>query len=508
MRSRIMRSNGRHTAPGLALVAVAALLAAGCGGGGGGSVAPPPDPGGKAAVASGEIEGFGSVIVNGVRYDTSAAQFEIDEAAGSQDDLEVGQVVEVEGEIDDSGTSGRADRVVFEAELVATIDFVDTANNAIDAAGQRVIVSGRTIIVDADGSALSLPDLAAGDGIRVSGLLAPDETIRARHIRRLAAAPPETQVRGRIKNLDSANSTFQIRDLVVDYSGANITPPGVELADGRFVKVRGTVAGTNMSATRVRVRTRPPRPDPGGVAELHGIIESVDGEDRFTVNGVVVVHGENTTFRDGSAADIAVGMEVEVKGTVQDDQTVLARLIEFEREDEIELVLKILGNVEGVDSAQRTITIFGQAFPVAERPQARDGRDDTRPFSAFDLQQGDYIAARGSDGEDGPVIFRVERLRPRERNLLQAFVDSADMASNTVVLAGVTVDTSQAEYEQNDQPVTQLQFYTALQAATSLVKARGFWDGQTFLAEKVEIEEPGDEGEDDTPDDTPNGDDS
>ena len=68
----------------LGTLAMTAMLAvAGCGGGGGGGsdpvvtpppVTPPPDGGiDRGGVAVGPIDGFGSVIVNGVRFDTSDA---------------------------------------------------------------------------------------------------------------------------------------------------------------------------------------------------------------------------------------------------------------------------------------------------------------------------------------------------------------------------------------------------------------------------------------------------
>ncbi|MGD1977161.1 MAG: hypothetical protein PVG57_06360, partial [Gammaproteobacteria bacterium] len=64
----------------LGTLAMTAMLAvAGCGGGGGGGsdpvvtpppVTPPPDGGiDRGGVAVGPIDGFGSVIVNGVRFD-------------------------------------------------------------------------------------------------------------------------------------------------------------------------------------------------------------------------------------------------------------------------------------------------------------------------------------------------------------------------------------------------------------------------------------------------------
>ena len=68
--------------PGMMAVA---LLAAGCGGGGGGTDGgttsnPPPATGTTTTTfVTGAIAGFGSVIVNGVRYDTDSAQVSIED---------------------------------------------------------------------------------------------------------------------------------------------------------------------------------------------------------------------------------------------------------------------------------------------------------------------------------------------------------------------------------------------------------------------------------------------
>ena len=48
--------------------------------------------------ALGPIDGFGSVIVNGVRFDTSSATFTAEGMPATQADLAVGQVVEVQGD--------------------------------------------------------------------------------------------------------------------------------------------------------------------------------------------------------------------------------------------------------------------------------------------------------------------------------------------------------------------------------------------------------------------------
>ena len=97
------------------------LLLVACGGGGGGGTTPTSGSSTR-SVSSGEIEGFGSVIVNGVRFNTDSSEFEVEnETSSSQDDLNVGMQVVVEGSIDDNGTTGTATRVRFEDNLEGPI---------------------------------------------------------------------------------------------------------------------------------------------------------------------------------------------------------------------------------------------------------------------------------------------------------------------------------------------------------------------------------------------------
>ena len=73
------------------LIALVAGLGLGaCGGGGGGSTA----AGGK-NVTVGVVTGFGSVYVNGCEYETDSASISVDGQSATEDDLSVGDVVEV-----------------------------------------------------------------------------------------------------------------------------------------------------------------------------------------------------------------------------------------------------------------------------------------------------------------------------------------------------------------------------------------------------------------------------
>ena len=68
------------------IAAVACLLAA-CGGGGGGGVSTTD------ATVIGPITGFGSVMVNGIRFDDDNAVITIEDAIQARDQLRLGMVV-------------------------------------------------------------------------------------------------------------------------------------------------------------------------------------------------------------------------------------------------------------------------------------------------------------------------------------------------------------------------------------------------------------------------------
>ncbi|MGI9235943.1 MAG: DUF5666 domain-containing protein, partial [Woeseiaceae bacterium] len=147
-------------------------FAAGCGGGGGSSpiVNPPPPPpvGGivRTGIAQGPISTFGSVVVNGVRYDTSSATFTINGAAGSQDDLRVGQVVTVSGTIDDDGVDGSADDVNFDDNVKGPIQSIDLGTSQIVVLGQTVLINPETSFDDSISPA-SIDGLSVDDIVEV-----------------------------------------------------------------------------------------------------------------------------------------------------------------------------------------------------------------------------------------------------------------------------------------------------------------------------------------------------
>ncbi|MFN9771514.1 MAG: DUF5666 domain-containing protein, partial [Burkholderiales bacterium] len=155
-----------------ALVALGGLglAAAGCGGGSGGELAGVGSGGtGQMAgsYATGTISGFGSVIVNGVRYDDSAARVTDDAGrARPLGQLAIGMVVEVEGRGDEATGLGTAERIRMVSEARGAIESIDAAARRFTVLGTTVQTGAATVFPEAGGRAA----LAPGDRVEVDGV--------------------------------------------------------------------------------------------------------------------------------------------------------------------------------------------------------------------------------------------------------------------------------------------------------------------------------------------------
>src|SRR5262245_34815010 len=164
-----------HIFPMLLALSLSALLS-GCSDGGAGdsssnpATTPTPSAATTAVVSSGPITRFGSVILNGIEFDTTQAEIRVEDQSVREDELRIGMRVTVEG-IRDSNSVVRATRVVFRKNIEGLIDRIDVVNNTLVVLGQTVLVDSLTLIEDrTQSSSIALSALVVGQFIEVSGL--------------------------------------------------------------------------------------------------------------------------------------------------------------------------------------------------------------------------------------------------------------------------------------------------------------------------------------------------
>ena len=123
---------------------------------------------GRTGIALGTVSTFGSIVVNGVRYDTANATFTHDGSAAAENDLDVGDVVLVQGTIDDDLTMGTAASVTFDENVTGPVESINLALGQMVVMGQLVLVGPDTSFDD-NISPASLEGLVAGDIVEVYG---------------------------------------------------------------------------------------------------------------------------------------------------------------------------------------------------------------------------------------------------------------------------------------------------------------------------------------------------
>lgn len=403
----------------LVVTVAAALVAAGCGGGvdSGGTGAP------AQSHASGPISGFGSVIVNGVRYDDSGAiVLDDDGVAQPRSALALGMTVDVDaGPITkDAGTqpaTAVATRIQFGSAIRGPVRAVNAAAATLEVLGQTVRVDADTVFAGVSG----LAGLSAGALVDVHALLdAASGTYTATRIRRVDTLA-EYRLRGIVAGLDVVAKTFSIGGARIGFAG--VLPQDLpQLANGAIARVKlQTVQQSGLWMLSKAAIGQPAIPS-GALAEVEGFITEFASLASFKVDGQPVdASGADVEFKHGTAGQLANGLRVEVEGRV-DDGVIVARKVKIKKtgssddegdddddgdeddeDDDDNKRFTLHGTVESVALPQKTFVLRGTTVVFG---------DDTRFVrgSIADLLTGAELEVKGVLTQNGTQL-RATRIK-------------------------------------------------------------------------------------------------
>lgn len=345
----------------LAVTLTASILGA-CGGG---DSAPPPTQ-----TSIGTISAFGSVVVNGVRFDDSAASISIGDATATRDRLRVGMVVQVRGRLNGDGT-GVADSIQYNDCVQGPITAMNQVQNTVTVLGQTVQVDDDTVF---DGVTLrDMDGFAIGDQVEVSCLPDPSSNrLRATRMERQGVfqnGVSDLEVKGVVSNLDTAAGTCTISALTVNFAGVAAADRPAGLANGMTVQASGkSLANGILSADRLRDRDRDrlSYPDGDGL-EVEGYVSDFASIADFKVAGQAV-DATNAVIKNGSVADIRNGLKVEAEGTMTNNVLVASVLVV-----KLQSSVHVEAGLQAKDAALGTITLLGRAIKVTADTEFRDG---------------------------------------------------------------------------------------------------------------------------------------
>ncbi len=480
------------------VVSIALLSACGGGGSSGSGITPGTTTSG---VTSGEIEAFGSIIVNGVKFEVEGAQVETEHGvttiisgATQTQHLHEGMQVEVEVEFNDDGKTGTATRIVIDDELEGEVTGLSTDPSGIvtfQILGQTVKAMPGSTHIDDTVLNGQLANLADGMFVEVHGLPDGNGTIQATFIEWKAATltdfnnlpgnEGEFEATGTITTIPGANQ-FTMGSLLVDYTG--VIPDG-PLAVGTLVEVKGTLNAGTLEATRVHVE------DGFGAnlakIEVEGLVRDLTAT-TFTLKGQLVDYS-SATFYGGTSADLANGLKVEAEGPIVAG-TLQAVKVKFKDNFRYEgMATKQADSswrIENPDPTGTDLTVWIDAMTEDDANAGADPAATTRNLRirARQMQGAELIATRTQDngGNATRQIFEATLMVKTDPNL-QLLNDGSGSAGLLGFDTTITADLQATDFEIEDVPTSRAAFMAALTVGDR-VKAR--YDGGN--EDQIEIE--------------------
>jgi len=333
--------------------------------------------------------------------------------------------------------------------------------------------------------------LKVADFVEVSGLTAADGSISATRIGREASAGT-LQVLGTVASVDTVAHTFMINALIVNYSAANLTGfAGGQPANGDLVEVQGTSfdsGTTTLTATRVD-KQMSDQEEAGNHEDMEreGLITRFASATDFDVAGEPVTTTSATVYRNGTEADLALNVKVEVEGSFNSSNVLVADVVSFHHNGGVELQ----STVTAVDTTAGTLTVLGVEITVTSSTRLEDRSSaQVEMFSLSNISVGDTVDVRGFESPAGSgklVATRLDR-QPASTEVEVSGTFTAGTSPQFIVF-GITVDASAATLrDAGGATLTLADFLT--QAVGQNVEVSGQLSGMIVTASEARIHAP------------------
>jgi len=290
-------------------------------------------------ITAGRVTGFGSIYVNGIKFDVNNATFSRDGmVSAGQSEFSIGEYVVIKGTIDKTKALGVAEDVSFKDILEGAVTSTSKDDITIEILGQLIEFNQNTttLLIDSDNlpaaTFTKLSDLAVGNIVEVSGVKDSNGLIKATSIKLKEVSGKENQLKGTISELDTPVTSFKLGNIIVNYSDATLENFTGPLTNGQFVEVKSSTEfdGTTLFASQVKLEDEVLNIETGTELEVEGIVTRYISNTDFEVNGIITTTNSETTYKYGTAGDIQLNTSLEVEGRIDSSGILVAEEIKFE----------------------------------------------------------------------------------------------------------------------------------------------------------------------------------
>lgn len=468
------------------------LLIASCGGGG--NSVSGIDGSGAPATAStpttstGTISGFGSVIVNGIHFNSDKASIIINGQTGTEDDLRVGYQVSITGEIKTDG-SAVANSIEFFPALSGKISSINNLSKSFTV-GELTVITNTKTLLDAAITPNFFETLKVGDNVNVSGSRDGKGNLIAT---RISYGNTQALVTGSISKVDTTQTTFTVDGTTVNYATAKFTNITTnQLANGLLIRAKGTFLNNVLYATDVSAITQ--RFDKSAKsASIEGRVTRFTSITDFAIDDMPCTTSVNTHFNGGKPSDLNLGALVSAKGTVTSEGKLLVETIGVNADSDSEIagqVTQVIVESSASSVAFGSLVINNLTIQTTALTTYEDrGSSKFKRFNFNNILKGDFLKISGFVKNSVFYATKIEReeLEDNKDTELKFKGIFTAIDSHTFSLLNRVVATNNSTEFKNakGKNVSEAEFYAT--AVGQLVEVKGILRSGKFTATEVEI---------------------
>jgi hypothetical protein len=373
-------------------------------------------------VAYGKITGFGSVYVNGVKFNTTNGRVLINGVQTPESSLRVGMIVTVRGSINSDRVTGVAQEIDYENEIKGLVNSVTPANTGgnitLNVMGQTVVVDASTIIEGVPAAS----GIAQNKHIEVSGYTSSDGIIYASYLE-VKDSDGSAELKGTVGQLSADGKTFKLGDTTVRVSTTTRFEDIVSLSNNLYVEAKGSYDAQQniLDATSIELKSK----TVVDASKFEGNEIKIDGQITATpvaASGEIEVNGQVISIvssTEGTTSGFQLGQQVFVEAVMSGGKLVAKEIKTRESgssgdENEIE------STITSVDTTNASINVQGVNYFLDTRTVMKDELSDDRNFNIASLDRlkaGDNVELRFYQDTSGKYILtELKRLKPEEND--------------------------------------------------------------------------------------------
>jgi hypothetical protein len=417
-------------------------------------------------ISKGAVTAFGSIFVNGFKWDISDPDIKIviDDHPADEMDLRIGMVVTVQGDFQ----TGIATMVSCEYSLEGPLE-ADPVDVVPGGPEKSFEILGRTVVmhevdtVYAHGA--SFTTLVADDLVEISGFTDDNGVIQATLVEKLGVFPTNNEVSlhdvvSNLINRSDGTGSFNLGPVLVSYTALTIFEgiTSADLMNGDFIEAEGTLHPTRdaLEATFIDLEDQGLGTGNADHAQIQGIVSGPGSDLRFSVDRTEV-DATNAVFEP--LGFIAMnGSSVVVQGRLVDGVLVADRVrstVELEN-------VRIAAAVSSIDTNSSSLSILGLTVYMDGQTKLKDSRDEEHNFRLADIQPGDWLEVQGRQTGTAEVLAtRIERKDADTDVSLEGPVTSLDVdaPSLSIVDQLIPLDVDTRYFDSDSAIRTQEEFF-------------------------------------------------